>query len=132
MSSHPHFDDKGLNWHTKLADALADAKKNGKHVLIEYGRKACSNCRTLVSNLLPSPQVRPEIDEHFVLLATDCDQPEADVRSLGAKHMSHARSLPFVMYLDAEGKFIFGTEGPRDTRALLHDMLHGREHHAPH
>ncbi len=132
MSSHPHFDDKGLHWHQKLEDALSEAKSSGKHVLIEYGRKLCSNCRTLVTNMLPSPQVRPEIEAHFVLLATDCDKPEAAVRSIGAKNMSHAKSLPFVMYLDAAGKFVYGTEGARDTRTFLHDLLHGREHHAPH
>jgi hypothetical protein len=37
---HPHFDDKGtLNWHTSLAAALAEAKADGKRVLIEFGRE---------------------------------------------------------------------------------------------
>ena len=39
-SSHPHFDDQGtLTWYTKLADAQAAAKKEGKLIFIEYGRK---------------------------------------------------------------------------------------------
>ena len=39
-SSHPHFDDQGtLVWYTKLADAQAAAKKEGKLIFIEYGRK---------------------------------------------------------------------------------------------
>ena len=39
-SSHPHFDDQGtLRWYTKLADAQAAAKKEGKLIFIEYGRK---------------------------------------------------------------------------------------------
>ena len=37
---HPHFDDGGtLRWYTKLADARAAAKKQGKLVFIEYGRE---------------------------------------------------------------------------------------------
>ena len=37
---HPHFDDGGtLRWYTKLADAQAVAKKEGKLVFIEYGRE---------------------------------------------------------------------------------------------
>ena len=37
---HPHFDDGGaLRWFTKLADAEAAAKKEGKLVFIEYGRE---------------------------------------------------------------------------------------------
>jgi hypothetical protein len=38
---HPHFNDGGtLRWFTKLADAQAAAKKEGKFVFIEYGREA--------------------------------------------------------------------------------------------
>ena len=38
--AHPHFDDGGtLHWHTQLAAAQAQAKKEGKLVFIEYGRK---------------------------------------------------------------------------------------------
>ena len=37
---HPHFNDGGtLRWYTKLADAQAVAKKEGKLVFIEYGRE---------------------------------------------------------------------------------------------
>ncbi len=126
-STHPHFDDKGLKWHTKLSDALAEAKASGKHVLIEYGRAACGNCRTLVQNVMPHPAIRAELDKNFVLLATDCDAPEPDVRAIGAKHMSHARSLPFVMYLRNDGEFVFGTQGARDAHGFAHDLMHGNE-----
>lgn len=38
---HPHFDDRGtLDWHTSLSDALAEAKREKKHVFIELGREA--------------------------------------------------------------------------------------------
>ncbi len=38
---HPHFDDRGtLDWHTGFADALAQAKRETKHVFIELGREA--------------------------------------------------------------------------------------------
>lgn len=37
---HPHFDDKGtLHWHTRFADALAQAAAEGKQVFIELGRE---------------------------------------------------------------------------------------------
>jgi thioredoxin-related protein len=126
-STHPHFDDKGLKWHTKLADALAEAKATDKHVLIEYGRAACSACRALVQNVMPSPQIRAELEKSFVLLATDCDHPEPEVRQLGAKNMPHARALPFVMYLRSDGTFVFGTQGGRDPHGFAHDLIHGRE-----
>ncbi len=131
-STHPHFEDHGLAWHTKLEDALEQAKREGKHVLVEYGRERCGQCRTLVQNVMPSPAVRAELEKHFVLLATDCDAPEEAVRAIGAKHMSHARSLPFVMYLRSDGSFVTGTQGGRDPHTFLHDLLHGREDHHAH
>jgi thiol:disulfide interchange protein len=131
-STHPHFDDRGNRWHTKLADALAQAKAENKHVLVEYGRSACGNCRALVQNVMSHAAVKAELDAHFVLLAADCDKPEADVRAIGAKNMSRARSLPFVMYLNADGVFVHGTEGARDLHGFMHDLLHGREDHHPH
>ena len=40
-NGHPHFNDGGtIRWYTKLADAQAAAKKEGKLVFIEYGREA--------------------------------------------------------------------------------------------
>jgi thioredoxin-related protein len=131
-SSHPHFDDHGLHWHPSLASALEAATREGKHVLVEYGRAACSACRSLVEVVLPSARVRAEIERHFVLLATDCDRPEDAVRAIGERHMRHARALPFVLYLRSDGTFVHGTQGARDPHALLHDLLHGREDHHAH
>ncbi len=40
MSTHPHFNDRGaVKWHTRLADALAEAQAAGKHIFIEFGRQ---------------------------------------------------------------------------------------------
>ena len=36
--------------------------------------------------------------------------------------MSWARSLPFVLYTDADGKFLHGTAGGRSVPALLEDL----------
>jgi hypothetical protein len=37
---HPHFDDRGtLDWHTRYADALAQAKRENKVLFIEMGRE---------------------------------------------------------------------------------------------
>lgn len=126
-STHPYFDDRGLKWHTKLADALAEAKRDKKHVLIEYGRLACGNCKALVENVMPHSTVKPILEQKFVLLASDCDHPEEEVRKIGAHHMANARSLPFVMFLNSNGNFVFGTQGARDPHTFAHDLLHGGE-----
>jgi hypothetical protein len=51
------------------------------------------------------------LNDHFVCLASDCDHPEPEVMAIGRDHMPHARTLPFCLYLDSDGKFIHGTAG---------------------
>lgn len=55
-------------------------------------------------------------------VAIDCDQPDPEVRKLGALHMPWARSLPFVLYTDADGQFLHGTAGSRSVPGLLEDL----------
>ncbi len=39
--SHPHFNDRGtLNWFETLEGAIEEAKRNGRMIFIEFGRKA--------------------------------------------------------------------------------------------
>jgi thioredoxin-related protein len=112
---HPHFDDRGtLAWHEKLDDALAAARHDSKLVFIEMGREACSNCRTLVQSIVPRPAVAALLKEHFVGLASDADDPEAEVLDLAMEHLADATMLPFVMFTDAEGHFLAGGHGAVD------------------
>ena len=37
---HPHFDSQGMTWFTRWQDALDEASKTGRPILIEYGREA--------------------------------------------------------------------------------------------
>ena len=119
--SHPHFK-SDRKWLTTLADAIAPARPAKKKIFIEYGRLACGNCRDLVENVLPLEEVSRALDAGFVAVAIDCDAPDPAVRALGATHMSFARSLPFVIYTDAEGRFLHGTQGGRTARELLLDL----------
>jgi len=110
-SAHPHFDDHGtLNWYTKLEDALAGAKAEGKMVFIEFGREQCSQCRTLVQNVVPHPEIAPVLQEKFVALAADADESEQAVIDLAMK-LEDAMMLPFVIFTNANGEFLEGYSG---------------------
>lgn len=120
---HPHFDDRGsFKWFQSLAAASAAAKAAGKLIFVEYGRQACGNCRDLVENVMTRAEVKKVLDEKFVMCAIDCDQPDPAVRAIGAAHMSYARALPFLMYLDAEGKFLAGSQGGKSAKDLLAEL----------
>jgi thioredoxin-related protein len=72
VNPHPHFDDKGtLDWQTRYAEALAAAKAQGKLVFIELGRLQCSQCKTLVQNIVTRPDIAPVLQQHYIALAAD-------------------------------------------------------------
>jgi thioredoxin-related protein len=112
MSKHPHFDDKGgLSWHTDFKSALQEAQKTKKKLFIDSGRRACGNCRVLVENIIPRPEVKALLSEHFILYADDCDEMAPEVQELGIEYMRHATTLPFMIITDSEGEWIDGASG---------------------
>lgn len=116
---HPHFDDKGtFDWHTDLAEALELARKDGKRLLIGYGRGQCGQCRSLVQSVLPRTEIAESIERGFVLLAADCDSAQAEVEELALK-LENATMLPFVLIVDGQGQFIEGFSGVIEPQTLL-------------
>jgi len=108
---HPHFDDRGtLHWHTRFADASAEARASNKRIFIELGREICGQCRSLVEGVIPRPDVGPHLREHYVALAADADDAEPEVEELAAQ-LDGAMMLPFVIFADADGRFLDGYSG---------------------
>ncbi len=108
---HPHFDDRGtLSWLTSLAEAKVRAQAENKKIFIEFGREQCSQCRSLVETVVPRPDVGPTLQKHFIAVAADADQAEPEVLALAGK-LEDAMMLPFVLFADADGKFLDGYSG---------------------
>ena len=123
---HPHFDDKGtLDWETRFVDAMGRAKREKRLLFIEYGRLACGQCRALVQNVVPRADIAPLLQEHFVALASDCDDAESEVEELAMK-LEDAMMLPFVLFADGNGQFLDGSSGavsPTAFRATLERLV---------
>jgi thioredoxin-related protein len=129
MPRHPHFDDRGtLDWYTRFEDALAAARREKKLVFIEMGREACGNCRTLVQSVVPRTAVADLLKQHFVGLASDADDPEEPVLDLAMQHLADATMLPFVLFTDAEGRYLAGGHGavdPAGFERTLRELIRG-------
>ena len=67
-------------------------------------------CRTLVQGVVPRAEIAPLLQAGFVALASDADDPEERVLAL-AYQLEDAMMLPFVMFADAQGKFLAGSSG---------------------
>jgi thioredoxin-related protein len=120
VAEHPDFDDQGaVSWFTDFQAALAEAQRTGKRLFVESGREACGNCRVLVEKVIPQPEVRDYLNEHFVCLADDCDAMAPEVMKLGMAVMPQARTLPFVLFADGSGKPLGGHSGGITAEAFL-------------
>ena len=60
--------------------------------------------------VIPRPDVAPLLQEHFVALASDCDEPEPEVIAIAQK-LEDAMMLPFVLFANAKGEFVDGYAG---------------------
>lgn len=63
-----------------------------------------------MQGVVPRPDIAPILQQHFVALASDCDDPEDEVLAL-ANHLVDAQMLPFVLFADSNGKFLNGSSG---------------------
>ena len=67
---------------------------------------------------MPRPDIAPVLQEGFVALAADCDDPEEEVVDL-ARRLDDAYMLPFVIVADSNGQFIGGASGMQTPEGLL-------------
>jgi hypothetical protein len=121
MGRHPHFV-SGLGWHTVLDDALAEATRDGKRLLVVVGRATCAGTRALVERTLAKEELEEYTLAHFVLLAAEADQPEPRVAEIvGA--LAVRSPTPLCIYLATDGRVLTSTAGGRPPAVLLNDML---------
>ena len=67
---------------------------------------------------MPRPDIAPVLQEGFVALAADCDDPEEEVVDL-AQRLEDAYMLPFVIVADSNGQFVGGASGMQTPEGLL-------------
>lgn len=107
---HPHFADRGaVDWTTCLDRARAEARRKGRLILVEYGRRACHSCRVLVEQILPN--LRDRLQATCVGLASDCDEPDPRVQAIFTDAMPGATRLPFVAIVTPDLRFVTGWDG---------------------
>lgn len=119
VRAHPYFDDGGtLSWSTDLASAQAAARESGRLILVEYGRRQCCTCKTLVQKVLPSDSLRRRVQGLCVGLAADCDEPEPKVAAIFCANLPGAFLLPFVAVLSPDLEWVTGWSGGKSAEEV--------------
>jgi hypothetical protein len=75
-----------------------------------------------VQGTIPNPKVRVQIADLAVGLASDSNNPEKVIDDMLRDHLKDARMLPFVAFLDHDGKWVDGFAGSLGTDTLLQSM----------
>ena len=70
-----------------------------------------------MQGVVPRPDIAPLLQQGFVALAADCDDPEPEVEAL-AMQLENAMMLPFVLFADASGRFQAGSSGAVSPQAF--------------
>jgi len=119
------FTQFGIQSHFDYFEALAEGKRQGKPVMLDFTGINCANCRKMESQVLSNPAVAARLKEKYVVASLFCDAdnqvvlPETerfyskalqgDVETLGDlnEHVQatryRANSQPFYFFVDADG-----------------------------
>jgi len=98
-------------------DALADAKKTGRHVLLNFGADWCLDCRVLAKTFA-DPAVAAFLQAHFIVVPVHVGQmvgrnyaeQNVDlVRKYEVFTTSENTGIPYIVILDSDGQVLART-----------------------
>jgi hypothetical protein len=86
-----------------FAQALASAKKSGKHLWIQLGQPDCPVCQRLYWFIAAHPQLSDPLHQHFIPLHIATSRQNIPLlRAWNSPQLEHG--VPVILVIDAEGK----------------------------
>lgn len=109
----PDIYDPKSNGNDQVARALAQAKRETKHVLLDFGANWCPWCHKLHRTLTTDAGVSQRLSRDFVLVLIDVNtrngtKRNADVNERYGNPIQHG--LPVLVVLDGAGKVLVTQE----------------------
>lgn len=108
-----------VHWWAWGPEALAEAKRSGKPILLSVGYAACHWCHVMAHESFEDQDTADVMNELFVNIKVDREErPDIDAIYMGALHrLGEQGGWPLTMFLDADAKpFWGGTYFPKDGR----------------
>lgn len=109
-----------INWHYNLDEAKATAKKEHKHILLNFsGSDWCGPCIRLHKEILSSESFQKCADENLVLINADfprlkknqLSKAQQKINDVLADQYNSKGSFPLTLLLTENGKLIKQWEG---------------------
>ena len=111
----------------QIAAALANAKKENRRVLIQWGANWCGWCRLLHDTFQSDAEIRKELLYEYDVVLIDIGKWDKNMdlaQSYGAD--LKAKGVPFLTILDADGKVVANQES-----GVLEAKIDGKDGHDP-
>ena len=108
-----------VHWWAWGPEALAEAKRTGKPILLSVGYAACHWCHVMAHESFEDSGTAEVMNELFVNIKVDREErPDIDAIYMGALHrLGEQGGWPLTMFLDSDAKpFWGGTYFPREAR----------------
>jgi thioredoxin-related protein len=126
--------DESANAEIELANAITEASKENKHVLIEMGANWCPDCRTL-GKYFQREDIKAWLDKHFIVVTVDIGNWDKNLEIVERYGNPISEGIPSLVVLDSKGKMQFVTLGGElaTAREMSGDDLIGwlKEHIQP-
>ncbi|UVF19793.1 thioredoxin domain-containing protein [Microvirga terrae] len=111
--------DNPVHWWEWGPDALAEARRLSRPILISIGYAACHWCHVMAHESFEDPDVAAVMNEHFVNIKVDREErPDVDHVYMSALHLlGEPGGWPLTMFLTPDGEpFWGGTYFPKEPR----------------
>ena len=97
--AHPY--DESADAHAQLDAALAEAKRTGKHVLLDFGGNWCPDCR-IFAGIIERPEVKPWVDANYVTVPIDVGRYNKNL-DIAQQFGVPIKAAPTVVVLSSDG-----------------------------
>jgi len=96
--------DESANGNKQVADAIVIAKREHKHILLQFGANWCGWCLKLHKLFESDKAVHDELSTNYVLVLIDENGDHN--KDFAVKHGADNHGLPFLVVLDSDGKVL--------------------------
>lgn len=102
--------DNPVHWWAWGPEALAEAKRTGKPILLSVGYSACHWCHVMAHESFEDEATAAVMNELFVNIKVDREErPDIDAIYMGALHrLGQQGGWPLTMFLDADARPFWG------------------------
>jgi len=115
-AAHPY--DETADAHAQVDAALAEAKRSGRTVLLDFGGNWCPDCRML-AGVLQEKAVHDWLAQHFVVVTVDIGRRNKNM-DISTRWGVQIRGVPTVMMIAPNGALLNKDDpyGLQDARSM--------------